>query len=133
MFIKRWPEIEKLYFVPIASTFPDVLDDERKTYMYICQVLLLLDVLSAQSELFPRLDKGLVKDHKIGENLAQANWIESMAILGVERVQMVKNRDIKGALATDHALREIVEKRVQNLSFSFQVEHRKLTLLNLFS
>ena len=111
----------------------NVLDDERKTYMYICQVLLLLDVLSAQSELFPRLDKGLVKDHKIGENLAQANWIESMAILGVERVQMVKNRDIKGALATDHALREIVEKRVQNLSFSFQVEHRKLTLLNLFS
>ena len=92
-----------------------------------------MDVLSAQSELFPRLDKGLAKDHKIGENLAQANWIESMAILGVERVQMVKNRDIKGALATDHALREIVEKRVQNLSFSFQVEHRKLTLLNLFS
>ena len=26
-----------------------------------------MDVLSAQSELFPRLDKGLVKDHKIGE------------------------------------------------------------------
>ena len=75
-------------------------------------MLLLLDVLSAQSELFPRLDKGLVKDHKIGENLAQAYWIESMAISGVERIQMVKNRDIKGALATDHALREVVEKRV---------------------
>ena len=25
---------------------------------------------------------------------------------------MVKNRDIKGALASDHALREVVEKRV---------------------
>ena len=33
-------------------------------------------------------------------------------MLGVERVQMVKNRDIKGALASDHALREVVEKRV---------------------
>ena len=33
-------------------------------------------------------------------------------ISGVERVQMVKNRDIKGALASDHALREVVEKRV---------------------
>ena len=40
-----------------------------------------------------------------------------MAISGVERVQMVRNRDIKGALATDHALREVVEKRVFNLSF----------------
>ena len=37
-----------------------------------------------------------------------------MAISGVERVQMVKNRDIKGALATDHALREVVEKRVSD-------------------
>ena len=27
---------------------------------------------------------------------------------------MVKNRDIKGALATDHALREVVEKRVSD-------------------
>ena len=27
---------------------------------------------------------------------------------------MVKNRDIKGALATDQALREVVEKRVSN-------------------
>ena len=39
-----------------------------------------------------------------------------MAISGVERVQMVKNRDIKGALATDHALREVVEKRVSDHS-----------------
>ena len=75
-------------------------------------MLLLLDVLSAQSELFPRLDKGLVKDHKIGENLDQAS--SSMTSAGVERVQMVKNRDIKGALATDQALREVVEKRVSN-------------------
>ena len=29
---------------------------------------------------------------------------------------MVKNRDIKGALATDHALREVLEKRVRQPS-----------------
>lgn len=60
------------------------------------KVLLLVDVLQAQAQLFPRLEKGLAKDHKIG----------------VERIAMVKNRDIKGALATDHALRELLEKRV---------------------
>ena len=77
-------------------------------------MLLLLDVLSAQSELFPRLDKGLVKDHKIGADRVKnikTSWI-SLIFSGVERVQMVKNRDIKGALASDHALREVVEKRV---------------------
>ena len=31
------------------------------------QVLLLVDVLQAQAQLFPRLEKGLAKDHKIGE------------------------------------------------------------------
>ena len=44
---------------------------------------------------------------------------------------MVKNRDIKGALATDHALREVVEKRVADLPYLFHVGHYlwKLTLL----
>ena len=36
---------------------------------------------------------------------------------------MVKNRDIKGALASDHALREVVEKRVlfliKNIAYVF--------------
>ena len=41
-----------------------------------------------------------------------SNFLDFFDILGVERVQMVKNRDIKGALASDHALREVVEKRV---------------------
>ena len=92
--------------------------------------LLLLDLLSAQSELFPRLDKGLVKDHKIGENLAQpflnhSKWQFS----GVERVQMVKSRGIKGALATDHALREVVEKRVSD---HWTLGTRTLSCVNVY-
>jgi hypothetical protein len=31
---------------------------------------------------------------------------------GLERISMVKNRDIKGALSNDAALREAVEKQV---------------------
>ena len=53
-----------VYFIYLYSfrfTFT-LFDQFSRCY----QVLLLLDVLSAQSELFPRLDKGLVKDHKIG-------------------------------------------------------------------
>ena len=99
-----------VYFIYLYSfrfTFT-LFDQFSRCY----QVLLLLDVLSAQSELFPRLDKGLVKDHKIGGKLDQAS--SSMTSPGVERVQMVKNRDIKGALATDQALREVVEKRVSH-------------------
>ena len=96
-----------IHIIFIQFTFT-LFDQFSRCY----QVLLLLDVLSAQSELFPRLDKGLVKDHKIGGNLDQAS--SSMTSPGVERVQMVKNRDIKGALATDQALREVVEKRVSH-------------------
>ena len=36
------------------------------------------------------------------------NW----SVPGVERIQMVRNRDIKGVLERDPALRETVEKRV---------------------
>ena len=50
---------------------------------------------------------------------------------------MVKNRDIKGALATDQALREVVEKRVSHgifiqTSFLFEFLIKSFVWENLF-
>jgi len=81
----------------LANLCAKITEQNKKEESEVHQkVLLLLDVATAHSDLFERHDKGLTKDHK----------------MGIEKVGMVKNRDLRGALATDSKLRDAVEKRI---------------------
>ena len=62
------------------------------------KILLLLDVVSAHSDLSERHEKGLTKDHKVA----------------LEKIGMVKNRDLRGALASDTEFRNLAEQQVSN-------------------
>ena len=60
-------------------------------------VLSLLDVVTAYSEMMVRHEKGLLKEHKIAG----------------EKIGMIKMRDLRGALATDIEMRNILETNIQ--------------------
>ena len=60
-------------------------------------VLSLLDVVTAYSEMMVRHEKGLLKEHKIA----------------AEKIGMIKVRDLRGALATDIEMRNLLETNIQ--------------------
>ena len=60
-------------------------------------VLSLLDVVMAYSEMMVRHEKGLLKEHKIA----------------AEKIGMIKMRDLRGALATDIEMRNLLETNIQ--------------------
>ena len=60
-------------------------------------VLSLLDVVTAYSEMMVRHEKGLLKEHKIA----------------AEKIGMIKMRDLRGALATDMEMRNLLETNIQ--------------------
>lgn len=81
----------------VASLGAKVAEQNRKEEAEVHQkILLLLDVVSAHSDLSERHEKGLAKDHKVA----------------IEKIGMVKSRDMRGALSSDSELRNTLEKRI---------------------
>ena len=81
----------------IVTLSAKVTEQNRKEEIEVHQkILLLLDVVSAHSELFERHEKGITKDHKVS----------------MEKIGMIKGRDLRGVLSSDSALRDSVVKNV---------------------
>ena len=113
MFTKRWAEIENDFSQSIHISLTLSIGGKLKlTGGHITRCFFYWTSSRPSQNSSPGSIKDWSRITKSVESLYQAS--SSMTSPGVERVQMVKNRDIKGALATDQALREVVEKRVSN-------------------
>ena len=76
------------------------------------KVLSLLDVLTAYTDMMDRHQKGLLKEHKIAS----------------EKIGMIKMRDLRGALATDMEMRNLVETNItENEIVLTDLESRQVT------
>ena len=76
------------------------------------KVLSLLDVLTAYANMMERHKKGLLKEHKIAS----------------EKIGMIKMRDLRGALATDMEMRNLVETNItENEIVLTDLESRQVT------
>ena len=60
------------------------------------KILMLVDVVTGYMDMMERHDKGLMKEHKVA----------------TEKIGMIKCRDLRGALATDIEMKNLLENNI---------------------
>ena len=79
------------------------------------KILMLVDVVTGYMDMMERHDKGLVKEHKIA----------------TEKIGMIKCRDLRGALATDIEMKNLLENNInQHEIVLTDLESRQVSYLH---
>ena len=80
------------------------------------KILMLVDVVTGYMDMMERHDKGLMKEHKVA----------------TEKIGMIKCRDLRGALATDIEMKNLLENNInQHEIVLTDLESRQVIYLHI--